>query len=150
MIKLEPEFSFLASIKEPLQMGAGPFGARAFVEVTGGAFEGKRLNGKILATGGDWILIGPDGYARLDVRVHLVTNDGAALYLQHSGLLEMNDKVTNAIASGGSTDYGDQYFRAAPRLETGDPRYLWLNQTIFVAEGRLGPGRAEYAVYRVA
>ena len=149
MLNLEYEFSYLATLKEPLQIGAGPFGARAFIEVTGGSFEGKRLNGKILPQGGDWILIGPDGYARLDVRVQLVTNDGAALYLQHTGLLEMNDKVAKALASGGSTDYADQYFRSSQRIETGDPRYIWLNQTIFVAEGRLGSGRVEYSVYRV-
>jgi hypothetical protein len=43
------------------------------------------------------------------------------------------------------------HFRTTPRIETGDPRYEWLNQTIFVAEGRLQPGRViEYKVYRVA
>ena len=54
MINIEYEFSYLATLKEPLQIGAGPFGARAFVEVTGGTFEDKRLNGKILAEGGDY------------------------------------------------------------------------------------------------
>ncbi|WP_456629220.1 DUF3237 family protein [Bradyrhizobium sp. URHC0002] len=27
-----------------------------------------------------------------------------------------------------------------PRFETGDPRCAWLNQGLFVAEGRFGPG----------
>jgi len=41
--------------------------------------------------------------------------------------------------------------RLTPRIETGDPRYAWLNHTIFVGEGRLQPGRViEYKVYRVA
>ncbi|MFZ0887472.1 MAG: DUF3237 domain-containing protein [Candidatus Binataceae bacterium] len=148
-MNLEYEFSYVATLKEPLQIGAGPFGMRSFFEVTGGSFEGKRINGKILTGGGDWLLTGPDGYGRLDVRAQLLTNDGAAIYVYYTGLLEMNEKVANAVAGGGGTDYGDQYFRTTPRFETGDPRYAWLNQTLFVAEGRIGPGRVEYKVYRV-
>jgi uncharacterized protein DUF3237 len=149
IMNLEYEFSYVATLKEPVQVGAGPFGARAFFEVTGGSFEGKRLNGKLLTGGGDWLLIGPDGYARLDVRAQLATNDGAVIYVQYFGVIEMNDKVAKAMAAGGATDYGDQYFRTSPRLETGDARYAWLNRTLFVAEGRSGPGRVEYKVYRV-
>jgi hypothetical protein len=79
--------------------------------------------------------------AQLDVRAQLLTDDGASLFVQYNGLLEMNQKVTDALAKGASTDYGDQYFRTTPRFETGDPRYAWLNQSVFVAEGRLGPGQ---------
>jgi Protein of unknown function (DUF3237) len=149
-MNLEYEFSYVATLNPPLEIGAGPFGIRSFFEVTGGTFEGKRLNGKITAGGGDWILFGADGYGRLDVRAQLVTNDGAAIYVNYTGLIESNDKVAQALAKGGTTDYGDQYFRTTPRFETGDARYAWLNQSIFVAEGRVGPGRVEYKVYRVA
>ena len=61
----------------------------------------------------------------------------------------MNETVQRATAAGSGTDYGDQYFRTSPRFETGEPRYAWLNQTLFVAEGRLRPGMVEYKVYRV-
>jgi hypothetical protein len=50
------------------------------------------------------------------------THDGAHLYIQYSGLLEMNAAVGGALASGAGTDYGDQYFFTTPRLETGDER----------------------------
>jgi hypothetical protein len=34
------------------------------------------------------------------------------------------------------------------RFETGDERYRWITQEIYVAEGRLaGPSELEYAVY---
>jgi hypothetical protein len=37
-----------------------------------------------------------------------------------------------------------------PRLETGDQRYKWVNQTQFLGQGRLVPGpTVEYRVYRV-
>jgi len=123
---------------------------RIIYEVVGGRADGPRFSGRVLTGGADWLLVGPDGWGRLDVRAQFVTDDGAAIYASYVGLLEMNDKVQQAIASGSSTDFGDQYFRTNPRFETGDPRYAWLNQTFFVGEGRIiaGPG-VEYRLYRV-
>ncbi len=149
-MNLEYEFTYHATLKEPVNVGAGPYGMRLVYEVTGGSFEGKRLKGKVLTGGCDWLLVGPDGWGRLDVRAQLLTDDGAAIYLSYYGILEMNDKVQRATATGNGTDYGDQYFRTNPRFETGDPRYAWLNQTLFVGEGHIRPGlTVEYRVYRV-
>ena len=147
---LEYEFTYHATLKEPVNVGPGPFGTRMVFEVTGGRFEGPRLKGQIVTGGADWLLVGADGWGRLDVRAQFVTDDGAAIYVSYYGLLEMNEKVARATAETTGTDYGDQYFRTSPRFETGDPRYAWLNHTLFVAEGRVLPGPAvEYRVYRV-
>jgi hypothetical protein len=124
-------------------------GARVFYEVTDGAIKGKRLSAKLLSGGGDWVLFGPDGYARLDARFQFVTDDEATVYALYPGLLELNEKVVQASAAGFGTEYRDQYFRIAPRFETGDPRYSWLNQNLFVGEGRLIAGGIEHKVYRV-
>jgi hypothetical protein len=150
-MNLEYEFSYRASLKPALAVGPGPYGTRLFVEVTGGSVEGNRLKGKIMTGGGDWLLAGADGFGRLDVRAQFVTEDGAAIYVSYLGILEMNEKVQQALTDPNrSTDYRDQYFRSAPRFETGDPRYAWLNQATFVAEGHILPGRTvEYKVYRV-
>src|SRR5439155_410211 len=148
---LELEFSYRAEVKMPVTVGAGPYGTRLFFEVVGGSFEGKRLNGKVLSGGGDWLLAGADGFARLDVRAQFLTDDGAAIYSSYGGLLQMTPKVQAAFADpNASTDFADQYFRTTPRFETGDPRYAWLNQCMFVSEGRILPGRTvEYKCYRV-
>lgn len=148
-MNLEYELTYNATLKDPVPVGAGPYGTRVVYEVTGGSFDGKRLKGKVLTGGADWFLVGPDGWGRLDVRAQFLTDDGAAIYAVYYGVLEMNEKVQRAIAAGGSTDYGDQYFRTSPRFETGDPRYSWLNHTVFVAEGRIAPHAVEYKVYRV-
>lgn len=148
---LEYEFTYHATLKAPVTIGAGPYGTRVFYEITGGRAAGARLQANVLGGGGDWLLIGPDGWGRIDVRAQFLTDDGAAIYATYLGLLEMNEKVQTAIAEGRETDYGDQYFRTCPRFETGDPRYAWLNRTVFAAEGRLRPGpTVEYKVYRVA
>jgi hypothetical protein len=148
-MNLEYEFTYHANLKAPVVIGAGPYGTRLFYEITGGRVEGARINGTVLTGGGDWLLVGPDGWGRLDVRAQFLTDDGAAIYCAYYGVVEMNATVQQAGAAGTGTDYGDQYFRTTPRFETGDPRYAWLNQTLFVGEGRLRPGGVEYKVCRV-
>jgi Protein of unknown function (DUF3237) len=149
-LELTHEFSFWAALKPPVDLGTGPLGRRTYFEVTDGAATGKRFNATAFGGGGDWILIGPDNYARLDVRLQFKTNDDALVYIQYFGLLELNAKVSEVMASGGSTTYQDQYFRTTPRLETGDERYAWMNHSLFVARGHLVEGpKVEYEVYRV-
>ena len=96
------------------------------------------------------MLVGPDGYGRLDVRAQFTTEDSAILYMSYLGIVQMNDVVQKAVGAGQGTRYEDQYFRTALRIETGSPGYAWVNQSLFVAEGHFleGPG-VEYKVHRV-
>jgi Protein of unknown function (DUF3237) len=150
MPSLEYEFSYRASVKALINVGAGPYGNRNIAEVTGGDFEGPRLKGKILSGGADWALVGPDGRARLDVRTQLLTDDGATIYLAYYGIIDFNEKAQKALEKQTGTEFEDHYWRTNPRFETGDPRYAWLNQTLFVGEGRMLRGLVvEYRVYRV-
>ena len=85
------------------------------------------------------------------MRATFKTRDGAMIYVQYHGVAEVTEDMA-AILSGAdkSVGYGDQYFFINPRMETGDERYRWVNQTQFLAEGRLVQGPAvEYRVYRV-
>lgn len=132
-----------------LDVGRGPYGTRVVATVTGGWVKGERINGSIVGAGADWILIGDDGWGRLDVRAQIQTDDGAVIYAQYGGLLELNETVMKAMAPGGSTAFSDQYFRTTPRLETGDERYTWVNTTLFVGEGRLHERGVEYRLYRL-
>jgi len=148
---LEHEFTFTARIKEPVAVGAGPFGDRSIFEIVGGDVTGDRIGGKVSAGGGDWALLGDDGFARLDARMTVDTDDGAHIYVEFRGLLELNEAAGAAMAGEREIDYTDLYARIAPRLETGDARYAWVNRTLFVGEGRIVPGPAvEYRVSRVA
>jgi Protein of unknown function (DUF3237) len=149
-IELAYEFTYEAVLAEKVPIGDGPYGNRRVREVTGGKVSGERINGVVGSGGGDWILVGPDGWGRLDVRLQIHTDDGADIYVQYYGVVEYNEASIGANEGKGSSDYGDQYFRTAPRLETGDPRYEWVNRSLFVGEGRLHPGPVvEYRVYRV-
>ena len=149
MLKLEELMVFRAALKEPVAVGAGPYGDRQIYDVTGGTFEGSRLKGKVLPSGGDWLLIGSDGVGRLDVRATLETDDGARIYAQYYGVIVMNEKIVQALAGGDETHFGDTHFVTQPRFETGDERYAWLNSVMAVAEGRTLPNAVEYRVYEV-
>jgi hypothetical protein len=149
-LECRSEFSFKVSLNPPVDFGVGPLGQRIYFEVTDGVATGDRFNARAVGGGGDWVVVGPDGYGRIDVRLQFETDDGAHVYLQYFGLLEINQVVGQAMATGAGTSYEDQYFRTTPRFETGDPRYAWMNQGVFVARGRLCEGGGvEYEVSRV-
>lgn len=149
-MELAHEFTFNARLAPAVAVGAGPLGNRRVREVLGGEVSGERIAGRVASGGGDWVLVGPDGWGRLDVRLQILTGDGAAIYVQYFGVIEYNDAALAANAGERSSEYSEHYFRTAPRLETGDERYDWVNRTLFVGEGRLHPGPVvEYRVHRV-
>lgn len=156
-MELTPIGTVTAHLAPPVMVGPGPYGVRMFVEIrdgdlTGasGATEVAQLTGKVLSGGGDWALIGADGWVRLDVRVQFQTGDGAVIYASFPGLIEMTDKVQQAFMEGSSTEFDDQYFRVTPQLETGDSDLSWVNHTLFVGEGRFLDGFGlQYNMFRV-
>ena len=149
-MELVEEFTFTARLAPSVPVGPGPWGTRRIREVLGGEVTGERLRGTVGTGGADWVVIGPDGWGRLDVRLTIHTHDGAHIYVQYFGVIEYTDAARAANAGERSSDYDEHYFRTAPRLETGDERYAWVNQALFVGEGRLHPGPVvEYRVARV-
>jgi hypothetical protein len=148
-MKLEPLMTLHADLRMPVDVGTGPRGLRTIFDVAGGTFEGARLRGKVLPSGGDWLLIDAEGVGRLDVRATLETEDGARIYVQYPGVLVMNEKVGAAMAGSGETEFGDTYFMTQPRFETGDSRYAWLNRVVAVAEGRVLPSAVAYRVFKL-
>ena len=148
-MKTELLMNYHAILGESIDVGGGAYGERLIVEVHGGAFEGPKLKGKFReAAAADWLHVS-DGFGHLDVRVTMVTDDGANIYMQYNGKVELTEAAANAIAGDGETDYGDHYFFTTPRFQTGDERYKWLNNIVCVSEGRLRPGRVEYNVYQM-
>jgi hypothetical protein len=82
----DQEFEIHPDVKiDEVEVGPGPFGLRMISNVTGGQILGNRLNGTIVGPGGDWVLVGPDGFARIGVRLTFRTVDRALIYVQFSG-----------------------------------------------------------------
>ena len=136
-MKLEHLMDFKARLYSPvIDTGkGGPFGTRYIYNAAEGTFEGQTLKGRVLPGGGDMPLTDDHGTMRLDIRVTLETDDGAFIYFQNQGVWR-NDPTKPAPEPGKAADFGDMYIMSSPRFETGDERYAWLNDHVYVAEGK--------------
>jgi hypothetical protein len=146
-MKLEFLCEYTAKFVTPVSLGKGPLGERIVADLTGGHFAGPRMNGKVRASGADWALIGPDGNLRLDVRAIFECDDGARIYMTYRARMEATEGIQKALAGGGSTEYGDNYFMSQIEFETGDERYAWINNLMAVGEGKLKPNEVTYSVH---
>jgi Protein of unknown function (DUF3237) len=128
-IELAPLCTLRIQLKAPIMVGAGCAGTRMIVEVASIAVKGDRLSGEMIGTAAaDWILVGPEGTANVDVRAAVRTNDGAIIFMQYNG------KIAADVSRGmkfPATGY------VAPRFETSDQRYAWLNRIQAVGKGTL-------------
>ncbi len=151
---LKHAFTYVTRVSGSHEVGAGPCGPRQYYEINDGVFHGPSLAGRTLGSGSDWMLQGIDGYLRMDARIQVETEDHAVICARYFGVAEANSRMIEALAAFEPTGYEDQRIRTHWMLETGHPRYAWVNQAVFVGEGRLRPsGRGlagfEHRVYTV-
>ncbi len=128
------------------KIGATPLGWRGIYPVNGGSFVGPKLRGVVLPDGADWVVRRADGVTQIDVRLGLLTDDGATIAMAYTGLLAMTEDASARFRRREPVAYEETYIRTTPRFETADPRYEWLNRLIAVANG--GPPGAS-PTYRV-
>lgn len=149
-MQLEPVGVMQATLDPAQEVGPGPYGVRLVIPITGGTIEGERLRGTFAFGGADRILVDPTGHAHLSARATLLTHDEVLVYVEYDGVLEMNDAVGGAMSGDGTTEYGDAYWFTRLAMESADPRYSWVNTSVFVAEGRILKGASlEYTIYRL-
>jgi len=151
MIGLEREMVYRVRPKGPLGRTDGsPHGVREFWELSDAELVGPRIHATSLGAGGDWFRVASsDGFSRPRVRMQFVTSDGAFVLLSYTGLVKATDAFIRAAETQGSTDFHEQYMRMQLSFETGAAAYNWLNESLWIAEGRLATGSIEYIVYRV-
>ena len=70
------------------------------------------------------MLVSTDGAAMLDIRGTAETSDGAIIYVNDYGKCDLSGGIFFPVA-----------IYAAPRFETGDPRYSSLNKVQAVGKG---------------
>ncbi len=137
--------------RSPLDPTRGsPAGAVQYWQVSEATLSGPRIDATLSATGGDWMQMSEDGFWRPHVRAQFVTHDGAVVLLRYTGLVQQTPAFKRAAEADQPTGWDDQYMRLSMTFATSDARYRWLEQSLFVAAGRLlGTGHIEYAVHRV-
>jgi hypothetical protein len=150
-MQLEYEMTYLFTTKGPVaDTGNSSLGKKEYWEMSEGTLTGQRINAKILMPGGDWLNVSPDKFNRPNVRVQLITDDGAFILLSYTGLVQATNAFATAAENNSATSWDDQYMRMVMTFECGDEKYRWLTQSLFIAEGRIhGKNKIEYRIYRV-
>ncbi len=133
---LTPELVHLCRVDlglaEPMDLGQGPAGNRVIVDLTKMVFSGNRLNAILKGrAAADWLTIAA-GVATIDVRATMQTDDGALIYVQYQGRTQISQGL------------GSSPIFVAPRFDTSDPRYTWLNPIQAIGKGDLKSLRYEW------
>ena len=151
MAKLAGELLYRMRLEvgPPFDVGTGPRGHRMVIPFKGGRFEGPKLRGEVLITGGDWLLQRADGVMELDVRRTLRTDDGHFIYAHYRGILAGSADAMARLGRGEPVPAAELYFRTTPVFETGSEKYAWLNRIIAVGIGAITPSGAELEVFQV-
>ncbi len=113
-------------------------GTRLVIDFAEVAIDGPRLQAKKAAVaGGDWLTIGPDNVATLDIRILVETQDGASILIHGLG------RTDSAKFTSGAPCY------FTPLFETSDSRYAWLNKIQAVAKGQSQGDTVVFELYEV-
>jgi hypothetical protein len=145
-------FDIAVDLHPRRDFGNGPHGRRVLFGAAGGSFEGPRLRGEVLAGGGDWTLFRADGTMTLDVRLTLMTSDGALVHMTYGGRWVTPSELRSDIADPAKRhriDPARYYFRTNPLFETGAEPYAWLNDIVCIGSGYLIEGGIAYSVFEV-
>ncbi len=136
-LTLVPLATMVAELRPPRVLPNTPAGTRMIYEVVSGSISGERLNAKLVGdAAADWLLVGPDGTGTLDVRSLVQTDDGALVFLQYHGRVDLSAGADAPLFS-------------TPRFETGDKRYSWLNKLQAVGKGSLVGTTLTYELYEL-
>ena len=132
-----------------MELGEVPGGRRPIIPILGGSFEGPSIRGKVLAGGADWQIVRADGFAELDTRYALQTEQGSLIYIQNAGMRHAPPDITKKLLAGEAVDPAQVYFRTIPTFETSAPELQWLTRAIFVGTGERYPSEVVVRVWKV-
>jgi len=133
--KLEFAFKATVTLDKLQDLGNTPHGHRRIIPITGGSFEGPRIQGTVVPGGADWQIIRADNVAELSAQYTLKTDDGALIYITNKGYRHGPATVMQRLAKGEAVDPKEYYFRATPFFETASEKYDYLNKYIYICTG---------------
>ena len=139
-----------ATLARPLDLGDTARGRRRIVPLTGGAFTGPEINGKLLpGASADWQILLADGTALGDIRYTLQTDRGDLLYVQSRSIRHGSAEVLTRLGRGEDVDASEYTFRTSTQIETAAPQLDWLNKGVFIGVGGRQATGVIYETYLV-
>lgn len=106
-----------------------------FTPIVGGTMDGPRLQGEVVAGGGDWSTTRGEA-TELDARYLLRASDGALIDIVNRGFWRASKDVEARLEAGEEVDESEFYYRTAPVFRTDAPAHAWMASTVFVGLAR--------------
>lgn len=125
-----------------------PTGTRLLFSATGGRVDGPGLSGTVVPGSADWLLVGDDLTARVDVRAVIRTDDGAHIQMTSTGRVVLGPHAARFLA-GEEVKASEAYVRTSPLFDTADPRYSRLNSLVTLGFCDISLAHVRYRVYAV-
>ncbi|HEX6238548.1 MAG TPA: DUF3237 domain-containing protein [Acidimicrobiales bacterium] len=133
---------------EQMHVFSTPLGTRITAVAGGGELRGPALSGTVAPGGGDWLLVGSDGVARLDIRITVVADDGNVVSLTGSGRVLLTPEGRERFLAGETVGDDEMSGRATLLFETGSERHAWANSVVAVGiVTELAQSHIRYEVY---
>ena len=149
--RLRKVYRLEATLAQPLELGdTAQGGRRRIVALTGGAFTGPEINGRLLpGASADWQIVLADGTALGDIRYTLQTDRGDLLDVRSRSVRHGSAEVLARLGRGEDVDAGEYTFRTSTQIETAASELDWLNKGIFIGVGARRPTSVIYDTYLV-
>jgi muconolactone delta-isomerase len=148
--RLTQVYRLEATLAPSLELGLLARGHRRIVALTGGAFSGPAMSGRLLpGASADWQTILPDGTALGDIRYVLETDAGDLLYVRSRSIRHGSPEVLARLGRGEDVDPSEYTFRTSTRIETAAPDLDWLNKGIFISLAARNAAGVIYETYLV-
>jgi hypothetical protein len=132
-IELVPLATVEVQFRDLIAVGVGPAGDRIIGELSAFDVSGERLTAHLRGVAAaDWGLTSAAQVWSPDVRLAIETDDGATVFVTYQGRIDL------------SRGWDDADIYVAPRFETADERYRWLNTIQAVGKGHVTDGGLRY------
>ena len=145
-------FELRCAVEEELPLGGStPGEGLHFARVSGGEFDGPRLRGRILDSGGDW-WNGRGLTVTLDARYVIeaeVPGGFAGIEVVNRGIWRTDAATFERMLAWEDVGEEDLYYRTAFVFRTEHPDLQWLTESQFVGYARAEPGHVVIRVFRL-
>jgi len=119
-------------------LGETSVGRRIIQELKSVRFEGARFTGAMTGKfAADWLTVDDTGHVTLDIRVLLLTEDGAHIFVTLDGRAHWPEQL------------GRGAIYSKVQLESGDERYAWVNHLPLVSKGEVVSGAVAHEFFEL-
>lgn len=152
--KLAHDFRLCCQWASINPVGKGPWGQRTWVGLGGGHWSALWGKGTIVPGGSDAQLMTENNTAISDTRYMLVTDDAEPAHIMvktegwRTGPPAVLERLLDPV-EGAKVECKEYRVRLFVKLETGDERYRWLNEAMWIGSATRSGFEVIYDAYRL-